>query len=510
MDFNQRLHPELNGQSESQLPHERKRPTGFLHSSEAIRPELSIEKWPAIWHPANSTKKPEVARFSRQVKQADGNIRNASVEVGYTQLGNLTTEDQKTYYALIRHWETKGRSAEQTPFSTRKLAKLLKKKWGSNVIDAITESLRRLRTTPFLWTNSYHDSATGHDIEVLDTFTLLSDLKIIRRKLDGHITKEAGYFRFHDSILRNLLARHTKPLLFDVVLGFKSQIAQLIYVHIDLILAKSDQYERRTKLLFDDLGLKGVAYRNSSNRKQRLEIAMRELQSVRLSTGVLVEARLEKTKDRQDYKVVFRKAKHASSDWTTSETDGKELRNREVSALDVPLHIQARELVRHFYKVFHAVEVAVPTGKEIGQATAMLATHGFVRARHIINFSKEAATHTGYDPQSFGGILQYASRALMDDEMYKHLQRIGRKPQPLQNTRADKARAEDDRISRELALLPVSEYAELHRTAEIEFMHRFPRLKGFKKTIFNAAIRSRMVQMLETEGRTLLVPGSSR
>src|SRR5512135_807653 len=41
---------------------------------------------------------------------------------------------------------------------------------------------------------------------------------------------------FHEQILRNLLANHTKPVHFDVVLSFQSEIAQILYTHLDLIL----------------------------------------------------------------------------------------------------------------------------------------------------------------------------------------------------------------------------------------------------------------------------------
>jgi hypothetical protein len=60
------------------------------------------------------------------------------------------------------------------------------------------ESLRRFHTTPFTWSNACRDSWTEEGLEVLDSFTILANLKIVRRKTDGHITKEGGYFRFHD------------------------------------------------------------------------------------------------------------------------------------------------------------------------------------------------------------------------------------------------------------------------------------------------------------------------
>src|SRR5438876_7601348 len=67
------------------------------------------------------------------------------------------------------------------------------------------------------------------------------------------------------------------------------------------------QYERRTKELFDELGIRGVAYKNASNRKQKLVRALQELNGVRLTSGWVSEARIERTVDKKDYKVIFRK-----------------------------------------------------------------------------------------------------------------------------------------------------------------------------------------------------------
>jgi hypothetical protein len=276
----------------------------------------------------------------------------------------------------------------------------LKKRWGTNVIESTTESLRRLHTTPFAWTNSYRDSSTGEEIEVLDTFTLLSDLKIIRRKSDGHITREAGYFRFHDMMLKNLLANHTKPLLFDVILSFKSEIAQLLYVHVDLVLARNEHYERRSKELFDDLGLHGATYRNPSVRKRKLERAIAELKGVPLSTGVLTLAAIEKTKDQKDYKAVFHKTKKTPTSDTALPEElirGGEIKEKALPE-ESPLTAQAAELVSRFYQIFHHIEKADPRPKEISQAIALISRHGFERAKYIVDFSRAAADRTNYAP----------------------------------------------------------------------------------------------------------------
>ena len=169
--------------------------------------------------------------------------------------------------------------------------------------DAIVKSLRKLRTIPLEWINSYHQK-TDEGKEVLrerTPFTILSDLKIVEREIDGTVNRAVGYFKFDDRILGNLLTNYTKPLLLDIILKIKSDIGQLLYVHVDLMLARKDAYERRTKDLFVDLGLNNSQYSRQYERYRALKKAVVELQGVRLSTGVLRVAGVEKTLDGLDY-----------------------------------------------------------------------------------------------------------------------------------------------------------------------------------------------------------------
>ena len=82
--------------------------------------------------------------MEREVNFPDGSRGVSKLEVGFTQFGTVTTEDQRMFYALIKQWEDSGKPRTQVFFSDRLLARLLKKSWGTNVIDAITGSLSRL------------------------------------------------------------------------------------------------------------------------------------------------------------------------------------------------------------------------------------------------------------------------------------------------------------------------------------------------------------------------------
>lgn len=386
---------------------------------EKIRPDLNLEKW-SIWQPASSrNKKTRVLR--REIENVEGDKMTAKVTIGYVdQIGILTTEDQKTFYAFVQIWNEKGRSTEATYFSSRTLAKVQKKGWGTNVIDATSQSAFRLRGVPIFFSNAYYDSTKKETLESSGAFNILADLKIIKRSKDGHITKEEGYFKFNDFILNNLLNNHTKPVLLDVVLGFKSEIAQLLYTHIDLIMARRDHYERRTReLFFDDLGLEGKAYKNASKRKQNLLPALKELQGVQLSTGFITSIKLERTVDGKDYKIVVDKSQRQQLP-LIAETDPDTDENREVqpTKLQQPstLEKQARDLVVYFHKLFHGGELSHPSSTAINQATVLIARHGDDLARFIVDFAHTEAPKTKFNIQTFGGIIQYTARALAEHD----------------------------------------------------------------------------------------------
>src|SRR5260221_8494864 len=223
---------------------------------EKIRSELNIEKWPAIWHPSKSKNKPALRTMQRELTGDDGSRIVSRVEVGYSQLGTLTTEEQKLLYVLIKLWEDADKPDAQVFFSTRSLARMLKKKgWGSNVITAITKSLRKLRTIPIEWVNSYFDQTKdGAVIGDRRPFSILGELRVVGRLQDGAVNSSLGYFRFGDHILRNLQLNFTKPVCIEEFFKLKSEIAQLVYSHHDLILFVNSPDERRSRGLLDGLG----------------------------------------------------------------------------------------------------------------------------------------------------------------------------------------------------------------------------------------------------------------
>ena len=379
---------------------------GTEAAADRIRPELNIEKWAGLWSPSHSPTTAKVRTLEREYTAKDGTRLRAKVEIGFSHLGGLTTEDQKTYYALVKQWELSGRSPTQIFFSIRGLARMLHKKWGTNVIDATTASLRRLRATPITWENAYFDTGKRETLEQIDMLNILSELKIVRRKVDGRVTKEAGYFRFNDFTLTNLLNRHTKPVIFETILGFRTDLAQLLYTHLDLIMADKRIYERRTRELCSDLGLRGSEYSRVYERKRVFSKAIAELRGVTLTSGVVAMIEIEKTKDDADYKLTVKKGNCQAVSPDEPRLMG-ETKARPIAAENSA----ALEVCNHFHKVFHGIGNKQPQSKEIAQATTLVAQYGFACAKYVVDFAHTAAAETQYKPQTFGGILQYAARA---------------------------------------------------------------------------------------------------
>lgn len=404
--------------------------------------------------------------MERETTAPDGNRLVSRVEVGFTHLGTLTTEEQKLLYVLYKLWEEKGKPDAQVGFSSRGLARLLRKGWGSNVIQSITKSLRRLRTIPIEWINSYHDKNAGNVVLVdRRPLTILNELRVIERHQDGSVNGALGYFKFDDGILANLKQNYTKPVCIDELLMLKSDIAQLLYTHVDLMLFDKTKYERKTRELFDDLGLKNHEYTRMYERRRALEKALREMQGVRLSRGRLQSAAIEKTRDRKDYKVVF--VRTSGLQIEEAQPDGAVIASpiviNDYSQRKDALEVQGQELVHRFYKLFHGIDNPSISSKQVAQAVTLIAQHGADAAQFIVEYSATAAAETGYRPQTFGGILQYTPRAV--DAFEAAQKSTPNNPPPATPPKAPEARNEEATRPSRLDSLPREEYAKLHELA---------------------------------------------
>ena len=492
-------------------PHPRRRTTKSLadeseKQSEKIRVELNIEKWPGIWQPAKGHTKLVARTLERHVSSQAGQAISKLI-VGFTDLGTLTTEDQKMFYALIHQWEKAGKPVgKPVYFSDRVLSRLLRKGWGTNVIDALTGSLRRLRTIPLRWIKSFHKSGEiGTEYEEEIPFQMLDDLKIVTRRAHGHVTNQEGYFQFNRHIEANLHGNYTKPLLEDVFFRLESEIAQLIYTHVDLIMFGKTRYERRTKELFADLGLTGASYRFKSNRKQKLERALKELQQIRLNHGVLTSATIVEASDGEDFKVVFIKRATRESESLPEEIGilpevGDVVVNHYARPKDIG-NLQAEELVRHFHKVFHSVTEHEPQTRETNQALVLVSQYGLEKAKHVVDFAAMEATRTKYSPQNFGAVLNYVSRAAADFDCLKESASSRNAPEVMPAVRREPEKRWPKGEAR-LVVLTADQYRLRFEQAKADLFRQNPFLaQRWREAspIHEKMIRSTLLQNLDGE-----------
>jgi Replication initiator protein A len=371
-----------------------------------IRPELNIERWP-IWMPSQSRGKLETRIFSHTDTRGT-TLEIATVEVSPNlKYGNLTTEDEKVWYGLIKLWEDAGKPTELV-FSLRKLAEVLGRRWGIDTHSSLKKSLHRLKATYFVWTNSYvlrHETGKKETKKLLEGFNLLSLLKIAEKEVNNQINKEACKIRFHELIESNLRNNYTKPTNLSTIIRFKSGITLLLYKHLEWMLYKRDVYIRSSKELFDDLRLEGAEYNKPSVRKRLLEKSIVELSNNVRIYGLLLKVSLQRSKHDEDWLLIAEKTAQlelALDDTASGVTATPSNR----------IEKEAEEMVKYFLDRFASIRRSQPQNKEIDQARALLDTHKLetVRARQFIDYAKEQANDTGFDVRNFGGILQYVER----------------------------------------------------------------------------------------------------
>ena len=170
---------------------------------DTLRTELNLDQWGGIWQPTKLkgvAKKPRTVTLEKIETLADGSKLVAQVEVNATvKYGNLTTEDQKVWYALIFLWELKARPVE-LHFSLREIASVLRRFWSQNVLTAIRESLTRMSLSGFVWKNAFYDRPAQETYRELRTFHIITELYIAEHETEGHTNKQACRAKFHPLI----------------------------------------------------------------------------------------------------------------------------------------------------------------------------------------------------------------------------------------------------------------------------------------------------------------------
>lgn len=408
-----------------------------------VRPELNLEKWSTIWQPAHLLLPLQVRVSERQKNLKDGSIFLSRVEVSPSlRHGNLTTEDQKTFYALIRLWELKGKP-EVLVFSLRELANVLGKTWGTRNIELLKSSLLRLNATSLTWLNSYYDSTTKELYKNLSAFHILVNLDIAEKISHSGFNKQACSVRFHQLIERNLRNKYTRPVMFNIIVNLRSGIAQILYKYLEFVMHTREEYEEASKKLFEKLGFIGQDYGYASIRKRLLDKAIKELNSVLQDVSGLgqgfpipsgiVYITLEKTKDVLDWKIVCKKIpqpmlpfenslenEEEQEDTPAVVVEVKEIakeikqlkKESKTTATDKKSELNlAEQIVRFFLEKFR-VKRTDPLSKELLTVKQWISKYNLdlEKAQVFISRCKDWTAETGFDVQNIAGLRQYLDR----------------------------------------------------------------------------------------------------
>lgn len=377
-----------------------------------IRPELNLEKWPNIWTPAQSRTKPRLRTLVRKNTLENGNIICSKVTIDPSlQYGNLTTEDQKTWYALLQLWEQSGKPQTLT-FSLRELARTLGKSWSVKTYESLKKSLKRLNISTFSWENSYYDSKTKKTLDIEDSFHIISELRLAKVSEEHTINNEQCSCRFSELLYQNLISNYTKPVCFGEILKIRSGVAQLIYKYLELVMYNKDYYERTSENLFDDIGLDRDEYKFVSARKKVLFVAIKELKEIKFPTGIL-KINIEETIDKSDWKLVVNKLTFTTS--TTNKADKKQ-ETKTVKEITKQIIEQTpllkREALSYFIERFGLRREATKTELDVAENLIKKYQLNLEQVKQFVDYAKCAAIETNYSPKNFNGIVQYIGEAL--------------------------------------------------------------------------------------------------
>lgn len=283
--------------------------------AQLVRSELNLQKWICLF--ATRHYKGRSRELVRKTKNGEIRVivgRQIDDRGREVQVGLLRVPAYKILQALIHIWEVHGKPDDWVVSSLYELATVMKQQWGGATGKTLRIYLKNLRDIPIQWIG-FFSKKDGY-IDILEDQPLrFIKIEFLTRKRKEEEIKCRFRFKFDERIQDNLLLGYTKPLRLDVISKL-DDISTLVYCHVDLVMADRNVYVRKSKQLLKDLGLDAKRYRYPSWRKAALEKVIDELivipqkegkAGTPLSTGILTEMFISRTKDKKDWNVHFKK-----------------------------------------------------------------------------------------------------------------------------------------------------------------------------------------------------------
>jgi len=324
----------------------------YWEKPEITRSELNVQKWTCLFATSRSREKSrELVRRSgdREIKLVIGKQSSGGKEI---EVGVLKIPSYKVLVALIHIWESRGKPLDWVVSSLYELSEVMGRRWGGGAgAQALKAALKDLRDIPIQWIGFFYKPEDRYIAILEDQPLRFIKVKFFTAKRGDREIESRFAFKFDERILENLLLGYTKPVRLDVISKL-SEIATLLYCHVDVVMADKNTYTRKSKDLFQDLGLTSKRYRYLSRRREALEQAIEELideprergeRGTPLSTGILTSIALSETKDHKDINVRFTKEPFRKASPRKSAEEIKEL----VSEMERVLGVGERN--RGFY-----------------------------------------------------------------------------------------------------------------------------------------------------------------
>ena len=388
-----------------------------------------------FFYPDEKSKRFEIREFHATFSDTEGNSCTTKVLIKPdATLGTLTTFDERVMYVLLELWKEQGQPYK-VRFSYRELLRRLETKIGVNTLKAIQNSVERLGGVMLRWENSFYIKSEDRYIDLLTPFTIITNVKVATNRAKG-IGAAVCEFSFNENFLNNLKANYCRPIKFDVILNFRTPLAQAVYTLLDRKLFGTKEYHRTTAgLLIDDLGLKAKSYQRKAIRVEKLKKIRGEMLNAPLSFGEVIEV-YEVDSNRDGDAVLYiqrsgeqnikaRKVAYLPSARPlesekppqTAQDDPRSEKNpspksnprqkeKPLESASLPLSEQ-ETLVKYFYSVFGNQSDPHISKAALTQAKKIIFDYGLDQGRKFVDFAKQQAEKTHYKPKSLQGILQY-------------------------------------------------------------------------------------------------------
>lgn len=182
---------------------------------------------------------------------------------------------------------------------------------GSSIRD-VKAHLEILSDTTQDWKRSFHqEGAPTSSLRKFRFFTQYGYDPSEKGKGDNRNFNRKFVAKWHPVIRDNLLRNYINPVAYDSLLRIKNDLAGAWFRYIDTMLSPSDRKvtNHTSQKVVDLLQMKSVRLRKPANRRKVLETIIKHCHGTKLSSGELYQAKVKRTANGKDFKLVSWKKK---------------------------------------------------------------------------------------------------------------------------------------------------------------------------------------------------------